>query len=91
VSFAAPSAQPAEGLFILVAGATRGRPGQTNQEDFIMRIEATCPECEGAVTLRDPLQGEIIPCSDCGADLEVVSLNPVRLELAPEEQEDWGE
>lgn len=56
-----------------------------------MRIEGTCPECEGTITLRDPIQGEIIPCGDCGADLEVVSLDPVRLELAPEEQEDWGE
>jgi alpha-aminoadipate carrier protein LysW len=28
---------------------------------------------------------------DCGAELEVVSLNPLVLELAPEEEEDWGE
>jgi alpha-aminoadipate/glutamate carrier protein LysW len=56
-----------------------------------MRIEATCPECEGPITLADPLQGEIIPCAACGAELEVVSLDPVRLELAPEEEEDWGE
>jgi alpha-aminoadipate/glutamate carrier protein LysW len=56
-----------------------------------MRYEATCPECEGPIILRDPLQGEIIPCAACGAELEVVSLDPVRLELAPEEEEDWGE
>jgi lysine biosynthesis protein LysW len=41
--------------------------------------------------LVDPLQGEIIPCVACGADLEVVALAPFRLELAPDEQEDWGE
>ncbi len=56
-----------------------------------MSYETLCPECEGPITLRDPLQGEIVPCASCGADLEVVSLSPLTLELAPEEQEDWGE
>ncbi len=56
-----------------------------------MSFEAICPECEGSLTLNDPLQGEIVPCAYCGADLEVVSLNPLRLDLAPEEEEDWGE
>ena len=56
-----------------------------------MKIEATCPECEATLSLSNPLQGEIVPCPDCGADLEVVELSPVRLELAPEEAEDWGE
>jgi alpha-aminoadipate carrier protein LysW len=35
--------------------------------------------------------GEIIVCSDCGVDLEIVSLDPAKVELAPMEQEDWGE
>ena len=56
-----------------------------------MVLEAQCPECEGPITLRDPMMGEIMPCAACGADLEVVNLNPLSLELAPEEQEDWGE
>lgn len=56
-----------------------------------MFVEAICPECEGPVALRDPMQGEIVPCAACGADLEVVSLNPLQLDLAPEVQEDWGE
>lgn len=56
-----------------------------------MILEALCPECEGPVALRDPMQGEIVPCAACGADLEVIALDPVTLELAPEEQEDWGE
>ena len=42
-----------------------------------MSYETLCPECEGPVSLRDPLQGEIIPCASCGADLEVVSLSPL--------------
>jgi alpha-aminoadipate carrier protein LysW len=56
-----------------------------------MSYEALCPECEGPLTLHDPLQGEIVPCASCGADLEVISLSPLHLELAPEEDEDWGE
>ncbi len=56
-----------------------------------MVLNALCPECEGEIALRDPIMGEIVPCASCGADLEVMSLDPVQLELAPEEQEDWGE
>ncbi len=41
--------------------------------------------------MAEVVEGEIVQCEDCGAELEVVSLNPVTLELAPEEEEDWGE
>ena len=53
--------------------------------------QAICPECEGPLSLKSPMQGEIVPCPSCGVDLEVVSISPLQLELAPEEQEDWGE
>ena len=56
-----------------------------------MSYETICPECEGALTLQDPMVGEILPCAYCGAELEVISLEPLHLELAPEEEEDWGE
>ena len=52
---------------------------------------ATCPECDAELALNGVIQGEIVVCSDCGVDLEVISLDPVVLELAPMEQEDWGE
>jgi alpha-aminoadipate/glutamate carrier protein LysW len=53
---------------------------------------STCPECEATLTIpADALEGEIVPCPDCGAELEVVSVAPVTLALAPEVQEDWGE
>jgi alpha-aminoadipate carrier protein LysW len=52
----------------------------------------TCPECEAALSIpADAMEGEIVPCPDCGAELEVVSVAPVTLALAPEVQEDWGE
>jgi len=51
-----------------------------------------CPECAAEITLDETtLIGEIIVCPDCGVDLEVTSLNPAFVELAPMEQEDWGE
>lgn len=53
---------------------------------------ATCPECEGTINLKsDVQQGEIVVCGDCGVDLEVISLSPITLALAPQEAEDWGE
>ena len=52
---------------------------------------AECPECFSEMELREVMQGEIVRCSDCGADLEVRGLEPLVLQLAPEEEEDWGE
>lgn len=55
-------------------------------------IEAACPECDAGVRFdRSPLNGQIARCSDCGAELEVTSTNPLTLALAPEVEEDWGE
>jgi alpha-aminoadipate carrier protein LysW len=35
--------------------------------------------------------GEILPCGECLAELEVTLLEPLTLALAPEVEEDWGE
>jgi alpha-aminoadipate/glutamate carrier protein LysW len=50
-----------------------------------------CIECGAGVSLKNPTQGEIVECSDCGVELEVRAVSPIRLEAAPREQEDWGE
>jgi alpha-aminoadipate carrier protein LysW len=51
-----------------------------------------CPECDAQVTLEAGTEvGEIIVCPDCGVDLEVTALEPAAVQLAPMEQEDWGE
>lgn len=58
----------------------------------MMSNQANCPECAATITLADDtLEGEIIQCPDCGVELEVMSLDPLVLEPAPEEEEDWGE
>ena len=58
---------------------------------------------DGTITAEDPITGdeielpadvevgEIIDSPITGAELEVVSLDPVVLEEAPELEEDWGE
>ena len=53
---------------------------------------ATCLECDAELELAsDVEEGEIVVCPDCGVELEVLSVDPITLELAPEVEEDWGE
>ncbi|MFG0274805.1 MAG: lysine biosynthesis protein LysW, partial [Phycisphaerales bacterium] len=50
------------------------------------------PECDGQVSFtRSPMRAEIVACAECRAELEVTSIDPLTLALAPEVQEDWGE
>jgi len=49
-----------------------------------------CPECDNPIDLDDELdQGETLQCDECGAELEVVSTDPV--ELAPVEEAGYDE
>jgi alpha-aminoadipate carrier protein LysW len=51
-----------------------------------------CPECAADLELAaDVEEGEIVVCPDCGVELEVLSVDPITVELAPEVEEDWGE
>ena len=51
-----------------------------------------CPECDAAITLQENVEeGEILTCDDCSVELEVRSVEPIKLEVAPQEEEDWGE
>ena len=53
--------------------------------------DAECPECAGELALKSVEEGEIVVCEDCGSELEVRSIRPLSIMLAPEEAEDWGE
>ncbi|EHM10485.1 hypothetical protein TheveDRAFT_1366 [Thermanaerovibrio velox DSM 12556] len=56
------------------------------------RLNGICVVCEGVVSLPEgSCVGEIVPCPDCGVELEVLSLEPLELTEAPQVQEDWGE
>lgn len=44
-----------------------------------------CPECEEKVFVdAESEQGDIVTCEECGADLEVVGLDPIELDLYEE-------
>ena len=52
----------------------------------------TCPECDAEITIpAGAMENELIACAECGAELEIISLDPLELDLAPEVEEDWGE
>ena len=55
-------------------------------------LSATCPICEASLEIKDDtVIGELMVCDDCGTELEVTSTDPVKIEEAPEVEEDWGE
>ena len=55
-------------------------------------MNTECPECGVDVAFEEtPMAGEIIECEDCGVELEVTTVEPLKVEVAPEVEEDWGE
>lgn len=57
-----------------------------------IREALLCPTCDAAQDIpADVMLNELIACGDCGNELEIVSLQPLALELAPPCEEDWGE
>ncbi|MEF2074891.1 hypothetical protein [Consotaella aegiceratis] len=51
-----------------------------------------CIHCEHPISIPDDVKvSEIVNCSDCGAQLEVLNLQPLEMIDAPEIEEDWGE
>ena len=51
-----------------------------------------CPECAADAEIREgAMAGEVLQCPDCGVELELLSVNPPQVELAPTVEEDWGE
>jgi len=55
-------------------------------------MKVKCIECDHTMALKsDTKVSEIVICTDCEAELEVLSLDPLELIMAPEIEEDWGE
>ena len=52
---------------------------------------ASCPECEGTVSVAGLMVGEIVYCPDCSAELEVLNVEQPEVGLAPQVEEDSGE
>jgi alpha-aminoadipate carrier protein LysW len=49
-----------------------------------------CPECESSIDVdQDEMEeGEIVSCSECGTDFEVVTTEPFELVRVEDEDED---
>lgn len=55
-------------------------------------LKESCPECGAEISIETGAQkGEVVTCPECTTDLEIVSLNPLKIKKAPEAQEDWGQ
>lgn len=53
---------------------------------------ADCPVCGAEIGFTpDTVISELIDCGECATELEVITVDPPRLEEAPEVAEDWGE
>ncbi len=48
-----------------------------------------CPECDALVDVEqdEVEEGQLLSCPECGVDLEIVSTNPLEVELVEEEEE----
>lgn len=49
------------------------------------------PDTGATIELTNPELGELVIDDETGVEYEVVSVEPPRLEAAPQEAEDWGE
>jgi alpha-aminoadipate carrier protein LysW len=52
-----------------------------------------CPECESDIDIDADLveEGEIVSCTECGSDFEVVTTEPLELSKVEEEYEEDDE
>ena len=49
-------------------------------------MAVSCPECDNPLTIdvEEVEEGETVQCDECGADLEVVSVDPLEIALVDE-------
>jgi alpha-aminoadipate/glutamate carrier protein LysW len=59
------------------------------EEEFM----AECPKCESDLDLDEEEleEGEIVSCTECGSDFEVVTAHPLELNPIDEDDEDEDE
>ncbi len=57
-------------------------------------MKCECPACYFVFEMDDDtIVGEVVPCPDCGVDLEVMEIEngKVTAQIAEIAEEDWGE
>lgn len=54
--------------------------------------QTKCPDCDAEINFAGSVEkGEVITCKDCSVQLEVISLQPLKINHLPKMDEDWGE
>ena len=50
-------------------------------------MSVVCPECDHPldIDVDDVEEGDVIPCAECGTDLEIVSSDPLQIAAVDEE------
>ncbi len=90
IASASGTASTAEGPVASASGAPSTAEGSMASATAPSTV--ACPECAATLTLaNDTVLSEMLQCSDCGIELEVMALDPPRVDLVPDEEEDWGE
>ncbi|MFH1522388.1 MAG: lysine biosynthesis protein LysW [Patescibacteria group bacterium] len=52
-------------------------------------LTSRCPICRSDVIIEDELcKGDLIDCINCGVELEIISLNPLRISILKNEDDD---
>ncbi|MGH9799290.1 MAG: lysine biosynthesis protein LysW [Blastocatellia bacterium] len=50
---------------------------------------SACPACEAEIHVDENVdKGELITCEECDSALEVVGLDPIELDLAPDDEDE---
>lgn len=53
---------------------------------------AVCPECNAEIHVDDDVdKGDRVACEECDVSLEVVGLDPIELDLAPEDDDEYSD
>ena len=53
--------------------------------------KAYCPSCDGVVSLTNPREQMMINCDECGAELEVISVDPFEVDFPLDYDEEWDD
>jgi alpha-aminoadipate carrier protein LysW len=62
--------------------------------NLIKMVKCECPSCYFEIELDEgTIEGEVIPCPDCGVDLEILKIEGevAKVQIAEMTEEDWGE
>jgi alpha-aminoadipate carrier protein LysW len=71
----------------------RARASISGQKNKWREVMVLCPECESDLDVEEEEldEGEILSCTECGTDFEVVGVGPLELTKVGDDDEDEEE